>query len=323
MRELLAKILAHGGKIIVGLIAVITIPIIFKYYINTVVERQWEYLWPRSRISIQEEVKKLELGKSRDEGSATSRIKERFINIKTISLHYVDKNEVHTLYNDYFKEPTIEKVVEEISKEASGDIKAEFPKLLEAKAGGKNLSKWVSTIKIPDISTNEMFRKYQSVAILNNEVELGLEALDIELTEVESFDSIITELDKRFQFKNDESQINVHKQLLKRRAAEKVLERLEKVSGWVLVDGKFSINDSPDGYELIYVHPVNEYIADEAKKITLLVILKKDAIESSSPFKYSQSVGRIIPLKVYGKIWQPLNRNSDKWEIQIHPLAIY
>jgi hypothetical protein len=117
--------------------------------------------------------------KERESKSATTeaidRKKEQFMNIPNVSFHYANKQEIAGIYNDYFKEPTIEQIVSEITGEATGEVKAQIPKVLETKLGGKDLNKWISTIKLPNVSVAEMFRRYQREAIRNDQVTLGLE----------------------------------------------------------------------------------------------------------------------------------------------------
>ena len=78
-----------------------------------------------------------------------------------------------------------------------------------------------------------------------------------------------------------------------------------------------------DFYKLTYLHPVSEYVIGQKANVTISAIVRKDSIEPQVAGNYAQSVGRAIPLKIYGKVWQPLDRGLDIWELQITPLAIY
>jgi hypothetical protein len=99
--------------------------------------------------------------------------KKKIQDITSISFHFVDEGEVTNFYNDTFKEPTVESLVTEIAGQVGGEVKAGLPKLLEAKIGGNDLSKWISTIKLPDASLPGMFARYQREAIKRGEVALG------------------------------------------------------------------------------------------------------------------------------------------------------
>ena len=250
--------------------------------------------------------------------------KAQLSNVAAISFHFANKEQINNFYNDYFKEPTIEKIVSETARELSGNIKGTLPEVLKATAGGKDIKKWISTIKLPDISVNEMFRRYQKQTIINSQVTIGLEVLDVDLTKLERFIETVEKLKKDFEFGVEEKLVEKKKVSLKEQAAEKTLSRLEEATGWVLIDGKFKIEDfSGDFYKLVYFHPVNDYLPKEVQPIMITCIVKKSAISSHFSGNYAQSIGQVIPLKIYGKIWQPLNRNTNNMEVQVTPLAIY
>jgi len=117
--------------------------------------------------------------------------KKKFENITSISFHFVDESEVTNFYNDTFKEPTVESLVTEIAGQVTGEVKAGLPRVLESKLGGTDLSKWISTIKLPETSLPGMFARYQREAIKRGEVTLGLEELDIELNELQQFEAAV------------------------------------------------------------------------------------------------------------------------------------
>jgi len=255
---------------------------------------------------------------------AIEKKKEKWLNVPNISFHFADKEKITNFYNDYFKEPTVEQVINELVGEVSGEIKGKIPQVIESKVGGKDISKWISTIKLPDISTAEMFRRWQRETIKNGQVTLGLELVDIDLSDLEAFDKLLSQLKLKFELQLEEPQVNQHRTALKRKAAENTIRRLEIATGMILVEGKFRITDlAPEFYKCIYDHPVNEYVADDTKHITISLILKRDALESGIAGNYVQSIGRSIPLTVYGKVWQPVDRKENVWDLQITPLAVY
>jgi len=204
--------------------------------------------------------------KTRDKSKAEEIIEEkrnRFLNIPSISFHFADKERIKNFYNDYFREPTVENLVSEIATEASGDLKGTLPKVFEARIGGRDLTKWISTIKLPETSINGMFRRYQRETIKNDQVTLGLEVVDIEVSEVNRFDSLVDNLRKDFQFTIDETVLNERRAAINEKAAERTLRKLERASGLVLVEGTFIISESNgEFYRLIYEHPVSSYVID-------------------------------------------------------------
>jgi hypothetical protein len=250
--------------------------------------------------------------------------KESFLNIANISFHYANKDEIKNFYNDYFKEPTVEKVISELANELGGSIKGSIPKALEAKIGGRDVKKWISTIKLPDISVAEMFKRYQRETINNDQVSLGLELVDVDLTDLESFDELLNKMKKEFEFHINEESIKIKRNDLMKKAADKTIVRLENASGSVLIEGKFKIIDfDNEFYKCEYSHPVNEYLPKGDDKVNINFMLKKDSLEHYISGNYSQSINKSIPLRVYGKVWQPLDRNSNVLELQLTPIAVY
>jgi sulfur relay (sulfurtransferase) DsrC/TusE family protein len=271
------------------------------------------------------EIEKIKDSKNTQLAEAVDQKKEYFLNIPNISFHFANKEEVRSFYNDYFKEPTIEQVVAEMTSELGSEVKGTLPKVIEAKIGGKDLSKWISTIKLPEISDAAMFRRYQRETIKNNQVTLGLELLDdVDLSDLNAFTKLLSELETKFGLKIDGSKISSQNADLKNKAAEKTLVRLENATGSVLIEGKFKIlKQSNDYYKCVYEHPVNEYLVGVDKTITISLILKISLLEPNISGNYALSLEKSIPLKVYGKVWQPIDRKADVWELQITPLAVY
>lgn len=249
--------------------------------------------------------------------------KERFSNVGGVSFHFADKEEIKSFYNDTFREPTLESLVSEITGGISTETKGGLPKVLESKIGGHDFSKWVSKLKLPETSLAGMFVKYQQEVIRRGEVTLGLEELDVELKELQEFDTSIENLDKVYDFVVNEEILQNHRTTLREKAAENTLSRLEAAAGWVLIEGKFLIAKNEDLYTCALHHPVNEFLPEEHAPLTISILLPEGAIERRYSGNYAKSVGKVIPLRVFGKVWQPVDRNASVWELQITPLAIY
>jgi len=92
-------------------------------------------------LNIKEIRKAVERTEQRQLAAAIDEKKKKYLNLPNISFHYADKERIRNFYNDYFREPTVENIVSEIANEVSGNIKSSLPQVLEAKAGGKDLSK--------------------------------------------------------------------------------------------------------------------------------------------------------------------------------------
>lgn len=258
-----------------------------------------------------------------EEKSIYEKRKDSFLNIANISFHFADKERIRTFYNDYFKEPTIKDLIRETVAETNSELKGSIPAIIESKLGGKELSKWISTIKLPDITESGMFKRYQKETILNNQVKLGLEEDDIELSVLSDFEAQAEKLKKEFDYKCDPKKLSEHRTLLKEKAAERTLKNLEKASDMVLIEGNFLLEkENDDFYKVSMLHPVSNYLAS-GKEVRLSCLLQISQIEPSVAGNYSSSIGKHIPLKIYGQVWQPVNRESEDWELRITPLAVY
>jgi hypothetical protein len=154
-------------------------------------------------------------------------------------------------------------------------------------------------------------------------VTLGLEEVDIELSDLGAFADAIENLRKRFGFDVEESALNRHKVQLKERAAERTITKLELATGWILVEGKFRILRQNGSYRCIYEHPVMEYLSDQSSPILISVTISEDSLEPSFKGNYARSIDRLIPLKIYGEVWQPIDIKNGINELELTPLAIY
>jgi hypothetical protein len=243
--------------------------------------------------------------------------------IPNIRFHYVRKDLVESYYNDYFKEPIIKELISEEIGERLTEVKGSVPQILESNLGDKELSKWISTIKLPETSLSAMFLRYQRKLIEENQVLLGIEEADIESSEVEEFDHAIEHLCRRFALKLDENLLNEHRNVLKEKAAKKILKRMEKASGLLLIEGKFLIDQQEEYYKCVYEHPVNSYLSRQTNSVVISFRLKCSDIEPDFSANYETSIRRSIPLKVFGNVWQPLSIKDGNWEFQIVPIAVY
>ncbi len=249
---------------------------------------------------------------------------KKFLNIPSVSLHVANKDQIESLYNDYSRRRTSEQITREVGGEVTGEASGTIPQVFGAKVGKKAQNKTVSTYKIPDLSLAEKFRLYQEKTIREGQVALGLESADVDLSELDAFNKSVAALESQWGMRTDPAQLEQQRALLKKKAAEATLLRLEAASGWLLMEGKFTISDGPDGsYQCTFEHPVNEYLNAGIGRVTIGMMLRKDAIDPNYAGNYAQSVGRSIPLKVYAQVWEPIDRVKGIWEMRITPLAVY
>lgn len=248
---------------------------------------------------------------------------QRFINLPSIAFHYADKEWIKASYDDKFKEPTIASLVSEITGETGGEVKGSLPQIIESRIGSKDISKWISNIKLPETSLNSMFIRYQRETILSKQVTLGLEEVDIELSEINAFDDTINTLTKRFDLLLDEKLLEEQRIKLKVKAAERTLSKLEQITGAVLIEGRFKIDVVDEYYKCTYQHPVNDYLPKGLGIVSISVSFPKALVEARFSGNYAQSIGRLIPLKIYGTVWEPVDRKSGSFDLKVNAIAIY
>jgi hypothetical protein len=297
---------------------IIVIVVISKY-----VQMQAE-----SERNFQEQVRKTlqsTLDKSLDKSKTEQLIDEKkrhFLN-PGISFHYADHTQINIFFDITFKEAIIESLISERTGEISGEIKGSIAKVIEGSIIGKDTNKLVSNIKLPDMSSNEMFYRYQKETIDKSQVVLGIEEVEVEEAELNEFEENIEKLKKQFNFTVDIVILEEQRKKLKAKAAEKTLVKLENINTWVLIEGKFKIERAGGSFRCIYRHPVNDYLIDQAEPITISVLISRDFLEEHSKGNFEQLAGgQPIPLRIYGRVLQPVDRHSNP-DLKLTALAIY
>lgn len=297
------------------------IPTIIHYYRSTKISESANSDLYKSLKNVLSDLKT-----NRGESSKIEKIidekKKSFLN-PSISFHYADHKQIKVFYDITFKEATIESLVSEVTGEASGQIKGSIGTVIEGTLAGTDTRKLVSNIKLPDMSSNEMFYLYQKEAINKSQVILGIEEMEIEETELNEFDELINNLEKKFNLAIDKTILEEHRKKLREKAAEKSLVKLEQVTGWVLIEGKFKIESAKDTFKCIYTHPVSNYLSDRTNLITISALLAKTSLEEHSKGDFEQLAGGPpILLRVYGKVLQPVDRHINR-DLKFIPLAVY
>ncbi|HYD16366.1 MAG TPA: hypothetical protein VEB03_00010 [Candidatus Nanoarchaeia archaeon] len=249
--------------------------------------------------------------------------RDRFLNIPNVAFHFADSVQIANFYNDYFKEPTIASLVADMTNESDAHVKGSLPQVLESKLGTRDVAKWVSTIRLPETSLNGMFLRYQRETIRSDQVTLGIEEVDIELTELQSFDEAVQALRSSFDLSIDEPVLAKHRNLLRQKAAEHTLVKLEQATGWILVEGRFVIEAEADFFRCVYRHPVNDYLPESAPIVAIVVLLPRSSLETRVANNYVTSIGSVVPLRVYGQVWRPIDRSTNSFTLHLTPLAVY
>jgi hypothetical protein len=189
--------------------------------------------------------------------------KNEFLNIPAVSFIYVDKSTILDSYNDAFKEAIIEKVVETVSAEQSGTAKSGSVTgtLVKADVAGKTASELVRTARLNETSLAEKFLRFQRKIVTEGKVQLGFDEIDLRLVTADELEKDLTKLSKEYGISFPPNFIESKKAEVKNHLAESALADLEKVDGFVLLSGNYTVEPfKPAGYKLVYDHPINDYL---------------------------------------------------------------
>jgi hypothetical protein len=178
-------------------------------------------------------------------------------------------------------------------------------------------------MKVPELPLSGKFLRFQKESIQKGHVQLGLEDVDIEDTELKAFQENIETLKRLFDLEIEQTLLDEKTAQLKEKAAERTLIKLEKATGWIAMEGKFKISNFNDRYICSYRHPVNDFISSNLSPITFSIFIPKDGLEEFVKDNYARSQGSLITLKVYGQVWRPIDRSNNTWDLEITPLAVY
>jgi len=308
-------------------LAVITASLVYFYsrkqrILSHMLYRERDMLY-REREYIEQERERKRWQQEREVKEKLSEKSRKYINLPSVSFHFADKDKIKSMYDEYFKEPTITSVISEKINSKDGKIKSAFPHILEAELGGSDINKWISNIKLPETSPSGMFKRYQRETIKNEQVDLSLEIIEAELFIVDEFDEKIKEFKEKYGFEIDDTAIKTQRNKLQETACKKTIEKLERAKDWVLIEGNFTIEKiGNEFYKLVLVHPVISYI-DNNNKIIISCLIPIEKIEPSFSGNYASSIGSEIPLRIYGQVWKPINIDKKEYELTITPLAVY
>lgn len=249
--------------------------------------------------------------------------REQYLKIPNVAFHYADEVQIQNFYQEYFREPIVEKRVEELTAENAQNGKGNLENMLSAEASKMEGRKQISTIKYPKTTLNGMFLRYQKEMIRQGQVTVGLEELDIELENIKAFNLVFERLDSEFGFSGtDPHKIKEHEDFLKAKAAEKTLQTLQNASGWVIVKGNFLLQWDNDFYRLTMEHPVNQFL-QQKEKIRISTMIPQEAVEASFLANYKNSLGSRIPVTIYGKVWKPIDVGQGQFDLEITALVVY
>lgn len=172
-----------------------------------------------------------------------------------------------------------------------------------------------------------MLLRYLKHSLEKGSVHYGFDEIEIRLEDIDNFDWELTNLENEYGISFPKALKKESKLAIKRKLVDELILELEKVDRWVLVDGKYKVtNESPGTYRLTYEHPINKYLTNLPQgKVQIVCYLEKSLVESDykAYFAVMASKRKAIPLTIFGKVQQQIDREAGEWQLEISPSAIY
>ena len=255
---------------------------------------------------------------------ADKRIKD-IVDKPEIIFHFVDRNKIETSYNDYFREPVHESFSKEIANNNSRELLFGISKGPEGKVGKQVISTRTDNMRMPPLSLEAKFRRYLKAIILDNLVHLNLELVEVDSSDLQSFNEKISEFKSLFDLSLDNiDEIEEKHKVLRETAVQKTIDRLEQSEGAnILISGQFSVTERNGIYRFTYVHPINDYLIMRKDEIKIVFDINKNHIEPSVVGNYAPDNDALLKVNVYGKVSAPLDISRSHWKVRIDPRVVY
>lgn len=247
-----------------------------------------------------------------------------FLQISIPALYYGNHEEIDNIYSTYFGQDIVVSITSETSEETGGEISALFSQVFGIKQAGKDSTKVIKSYKPKEETTLNKFLKYQRAVILTKQINLGLEFVRVDFTEYNEYHNQLDWFINTYQINLNASSEELDRKSneLYDRGVEETLVQLERAKDLILMEEKFTISDHDESYDCSYLHPVSEYLSYKGVQLTIRFAIPKKDVHASN-FDFSQVVGKVVPLRIFGKVILPVDRNSNNWEMLVKPIAVY
>jgi hypothetical protein len=249
--------------------------------------------------------------------SVAQKKKEVFQKMGPKTFYYLDESQVKDLYPQVFQELEPKRIETRESKETKKGISAKL-RLIEPKYERDRAEE---TTKIYDVEQTPpmMYNRVEQYLLEKGGMTFGVEEFEFDKSSIDEFKSMCEQMQSKFEFNIPE---DLQANFVSDKMREFTLQRVKVLSGstgYVAIQTEFSIIDIPDdAYILSFVHPLNEYLPHEDKKVRIQVTCAKECMTSSgvSTFKKDKSV----KITCLGKVVSWDNENKI---LEISPIAIY
>lgn len=233
------------------------------------------------------------------------------------TFYYIDESQIKDLYPQVFQELEPKRIKTRESKETKKGIAAKF-KFIEPKYE-RDRTEEITKVYDVEQTPSMMYNRVEQYFLEKGKIIFGLEEFEFEKSSIDEFKSMCDQMRSEFNFNiPDDLRTNFVSEKMKEFALQHI-KKLSSSSGYVAVQNEFSIIDiSDNAYTLSFVHPLNEYLPQENKKVGIQIICAKKYMTPSgvSTFKKDKSV----KITCSGKV---VSWNDDDKILEINPIAIY
>ncbi|WP_295449696.1 hypothetical protein [uncultured Thiodictyon sp.] len=248
--------------------------------------------------------------------------REHFLSHMIPELHYVNSDRLSELYDDTFREGVVKKLLLEIKNQSNLEIDSNIITVVDFFLSDKEKLKWAADTTLPQISRQQMLKRYIEYGISTDRIALGLETLDQTLLDTAALEQYEQEVDQaRNRFTLIERHVERNRIAARKRAAFRIIDRLRNAGQWVLINAEFLIEKtSSGGFCFEFLHPVSDYLGSRVR----ILVLEVPEAEFSTGFsrQYSRLAGNSKSMNVFGHVFQPLTDN-EPYEYIIKPYAIF
>lgn len=247
-----------------------------------------------------------------------------FLGISIPTLYYVNSEEINNIYATYFGEDVVTAITSESLEEVGGEINAVVAKAVGVKQADKDTTKTIKKYKPREETALSKFLRYQEAVILKKQINLWLNFESVDFQQYNDFEANYSWFIDTYKIDLSKSadEIQNKRDELWMKGIEKTTVQLEEAKDLVLMEEKFNISEDEKNYICTYIHPITNWISYRGLQVTIKFLIPKDGV-SNNGIDFSQVIGKVIPLRVFGKVIVPLDRNSNNSEMLIKPIGVY
>jgi len=233
------------------------------------------------------------------------------------TFYYIDENQVKDLYHQVSQELEPRRIETRKSEETKKGIAAKLG--IAAPSYEKGSLEEITKTYEMEQSTAIMYNRVEQHLLEKDQIAFGLEDFEYEKSSIDELVSMCNQMRSRFNLNIPSALEESYVSDKMKEFALKDMERLSKSSGYVAILTEFMVADVTDhAYLLSFIHPLNKWLVQEDKKVTIQIICTKNYTTPSGVNTFRR--GKLVKITCLGKVvsWSVENRN-----LEITPIAIY